>query len=146
MKCIKCGETREAEFYPSCIKRRDYRCKRCVYAGQRKWVKAHIEWCREYKRNYMRNYNRENPEHRRESSKRRYANNPELQYERRKRYAQANPQRQRAHGYALEAFPEAQVCEIGDCTELGERHHDDYSKPYEIRWLCRKHHKELSRI
>lgn len=24
-----------------------------------------------------------------------------------------------------------------------DAHHDDYAKPYEIRWLCRKHHNAL---
>ena len=24
-----------------------------------------------------------------------------------------------------------------------EMHHDDYEKPYDIRWLCALHHKEL---
>lgn len=34
-----------------------------------------------------------------------------------------------------------QPCEI--CGEKkAEAHHDDYSKPLEIRWLCKKHHSE----
>jgi hypothetical protein len=32
-------------------------------------------------------------------------------------------------------------CEV--CAELKvEAHHDDYTKPYDVRWLCGKHHKE----
>lgn len=43
---------------------------------------------------------------------------------------------------AWNAFPEAQPCSIDKCVVLGERHHDDYSKPLEIRWLCKFHHEE----
>ncbi len=32
----------------------------------------------------------------------------------------------------------AQPCEI--CGAKADGHHDDYSKPLEVRWLCRKHH------
>jgi hypothetical protein len=37
-----------------------------------------------------------------------------------------------------------QPCE--KCGSRGQSHHDDYSKPLEIRWLCTKHHGEVHRI
>ncbi len=33
-------------------------------------------------------------------------------------------------------------CEICKVVENVEAHHDDYTKPLDIRWLCRKHHRE----
>jgi hypothetical protein len=29
-------------------------------------------------------------------------------------------------------------CEV--CGELAQMHHDDYSRPLDVRWLCREHH------
>ncbi len=44
---------------------------------------------------------------------------------------------------------EPQPCEVCGSTVRVVAHHDDYSKPLEIRWLCRSHHgllhAELSR-
>lgn len=35
----------------------------------------------------------------------------------------------------------AQPCEI--CGEVkADAHHDDYAKPIDVRWLCRRHHKQ----
>lgn len=33
-------------------------------------------------------------------------------------------------------------CEKQPCTTKSEAHHDDYSKPLEVHWMCRKHHLE----
>jgi hypothetical protein len=32
------------------------------------------------------------------------------------------------------------LCEVCDVPEV-ESHHDDYTKPREVRWLCVKHHR-----
>ena len=35
-----------------------------------------------------------------------------------------------------------QICEVAGCSQIGEGHHADYSKPLDVQWLYRKHHKE----
>lgn len=38
-----------------------------------------------------------------------------------------------------------QPCEVCGAAKA-EAHHDDYSKPLNVRWLCRLHHLELHRL
>lgn len=33
-------------------------------------------------------------------------------------------------------------CEVCGAVKV-ESHHDDYSKPFDVRWLCHRHHCEL---
>jgi len=33
-------------------------------------------------------------------------------------------------------------CKIRDCDVLAEAHHEDYSQPYNVVWLCKQHHTE----
>ena len=75
-----------------------------------------------------------------------YSQNAESHRKKRLAYAKADPQRHNAQCLAWKTFRVAQPCSVSGCSELGERHHEDYSKPKEIVWLCKKHHKMLSRI
>lgn len=34
-----------------------------------------------------------------------------------------------------------QPCEMADCAAKSGMHHDDYTKPLAVRWLCTKHHR-----
>lgn len=45
-----------------------------------------------------------------------------------------------ANVYQRRGLLKINTCEI--CGKKAEKHHDDYSKPLEVRWLCREHHLE----
>ena len=56
------------------------------------------------------------------------------------------PERVKARDVLIHAIKDGRI-QRGRCEECGEEnaqaHHDDYSKPLEVRWLCRKHHAEI---
>lgn len=64
-----------------------------------------------------------------------------LEYQRNRRAR--NPQKYYAHSAVHNALSagvlEKEPCEICGNQKV-EAHHDDYSKPLDVRWLCRKHH------
>ena len=115
-------------------------------------VPAHLSlsccpvWCKECLKIYTREYHRNHPELNTASYRRWRENHLEEARQQRLEYAKNNRGQHNAIALAQKYFPERQICEIEGCFELGERHHDDYSRPKEIRWLCKKHHKELHRI
>jgi hypothetical protein len=54
-----------------------------------------------------------------------------------------DPEKVRARRILMQAKLRGKVtpqpCEVCGATKI-EAHHDDYSKPFEVRWLCRVHH------
>ena len=60
-----------------------------------------------------------------------------------KRNKKTHKDRSRIQNQACQEHPERQQCSIEGCNGLGERHHEDYSKPKEITWLCKYHHEEI---
>lgn len=59
-------------------------------------------------------------------------------------WATRNQDKRAAHVILGNAVRDGRVekkpCE--KCGAKAEAHHDDYSKPLDVRWLCDKHHKE----
>jgi hypothetical protein len=58
----------------------------------------------------------------------------------------ANPIKVRAHAAVAKALRDG-ILKRGKCEDCGsfrvEAHHDDYDKPLDVRWLCRRHHVEF---
>jgi ribosomal protein S27AE len=65
-----------------------------------------------------------------------------------KRYAAKNPSKIRAHAIISNKIRtgsiERQPCEMCGAGKT-HGHHDDYSKPLEVRWLCRRCHYDWHR-
>ena len=60
-------------------------------------------------------------------------------------YAKRHPEKCKAHSMVNRAIAAGSltrdVCEV--CGDKNPHaHHDDYSKPLEVRWLCKTHHNE----
>lgn len=57
----------------------------------------------------------------------------------------ANLDKRKVHGIVAYRIKIGELtrlpCEVCG-NEKSEAHHDDYEKPLEVRWLCRKHHAE----
>jgi hypothetical protein len=71
--------------------------------------------------------------------------NPEMVREHHRRWMAANREKRSAYNAVYRALKAGRLerpdtCEIAGCRERPEAHHDDYSKPLDVRWLCRQHH------
>lgn len=81
----------------------------------------------------------------------RYCRSCHNAYEREHRKPQTEEQRERgvcrsyANVYKSRGRLVPEPCEACGSTANVEMHHDDYTRPLDVRWLCRPHHVLLSR-
>lgn len=127
--CFKCGEAKaRSEFYkhPQMADGLLGKCKECAKKDVRDNYFADIPKRQEYERN---------------RSQRKLRKEMKLEYQRRSRAK--HPTRNAGYLQVHRAIASGQItrkpCEVcGDPNS--HAHHDDYSKPLDVRWLCRKHH------
>lgn len=69
-------------------------------------------------------------------------------HKRKRKPAKRNPKAERAgnitrnaiiHGFLIRS----KKCSVDGCTNKPQSHHEDYSKPLDVTWLCGMHHMRL---
>lgn len=129
-ECFKCGKTkRAAEFYkhPQMGDGRLGKCKECTIADVQKYYSKTFPDRQEYERRRFKN-----PERKAKVA----------EYQRRMRAA--NPERTKARSSVSNAVRDGKIKKLpcGVCgSTKSEAHHKDYSKPLDVQWLCRPHHR-----
>lgn len=128
--CMRCGAIKPlAEFYthPNMPDGHLNKCKPCTCAD----VRANRRTKLEYYRAYDRKRYRADPE------RRAYA------VAMAKRMADEHPERRAARTAVNNAIRDGRLtrgtCEVCGAVKV-EAHHDDYSRPLDVRWFCTKHH------
>ncbi len=115
-------------------KRGNYVCRICLRASTRRSYRKHIE----KRRAQARAYQVANPEKVRERMR-----------AARLRRGEEYQEKRRARDQVKESLLYGRLtkgpCEHADsnCRGRIEAHHDDYSRPLEVRWLCHAHHRHL---
>lgn len=117
-----------------------YRIYQKIY--QKKYRKTHKEELKIYWRNYQQT-------HKKEMSnlvKIWQRKNPDKVYDFFKRWRIKNPLKNKARTMVNNALYAGKI-KKSPCAVCGNNkvvaHHEDYSKPLEVIWLCKKHHLEL---
>lgn len=91
----------------------------------------------------MKEYQKNHQEQRKETLKRYYRNHKDSESARQKEYIENNREKYLAHtavrGAILRGKLHKHTCSVCG-AEKAEAHHDDYSKPLEVKWLCHKCH------
>ena len=121
-----------------------------VLAMRRRYALKHREEIRERDRKYR----SEHPDRRRKTNRISYFKYREerrrSQNEYSKTYCQTYrkiyPEKYRAHRLVTDAIGRGELVRQNCwCGKEGQAHHEDYAKPYQVVWLCRKHHAECHR-
>jgi hypothetical protein len=108
-------------------------------------------FCKECVRGRAKKYYQENKERAAKRQAEYAAKNPDVIARSRSSWATKNPEKRRAHSALNHEVRRGRTvkpksCEVCGAQEPLHAHHDDYSKPLEVRWLCQRHHVEIHRM
>ena len=142
--CRRCGVEKDiGSFYKHSRMLDGYLniCIDCTKARIKKHRDANIEKIRQYDKSRANDPKR--VQARLEYSK--TERGKEVTKKSRKKYLENYPMKRAAHVVTGNAIRDGRLIRETSCSECGsseniEGHHDDYSKPLDVRWLCRKCH------
>jgi len=117
--------------------------KICKHCGKNERIKKSSR-CRECYRIYTQKLRDNNREELREKSRDYFLNNKEKFSKSSKAWSRRNAEKNKAHCKVYRAIKSGELLkESCFCGEVEvEAHHEDYSKPLDVIWLCNPHHKQ----
>ena len=133
--------------------------KRCIHCGVEKplvefyrhkqMADGHLNKCKTCSRRHATANRNARLEEKRAYDRMRYRRDPYRHTQVKGFWQRINPIQKRCYRITSNALRDGRLkrglCE--DCgSEKVEAHHDDYEKPFEVRWLCRRHHIQLHKF
>ena len=114
-------------------------CRECCAAVKRSWQKKHAP----EENAKTRAYRAARRDYIRALARQAYWADPEGHRAIASVHSKSHPEENRAHARVHNALAAGKLtrkpCEV--CGAKAHAHHDDYSKPLDVRWLCPVHHK-----
>lgn len=156
--CFKCNKTKPlSDFYAHKQMADGHlnKCKECTkndvhihrsenieriqeYDRERGKLQHRKENCTIYRKNHLEEFAARNREY--------YHRDPSRVLAAKKLWAESNPEKRHAHNLVNAAVRDGKLLRL-PCSvcnnQKSEAHHEDYSRPLDVVWLCRKHHAEL---
>jgi hypothetical protein len=154
-RCARCSESKPlSAFYyvkrASGKSRYGAYCRPCVTAAHREWRTKNRERVLDGERRWR----AENSEHLSEQTRQWRARNPEAFAASSRAWKVRNPERiriqQRASFHVQQALKQGTLVRPSTCATCGKggsitAAHNDYSRPLDVRWLCRSCHSRWDR-
>jgi len=148
--CYKCKTVKPASDFACDASRKDghsHICRLCSSAKDREYYSKN----RNSKREKGRGRYWENPKKERDRVDRYRKNNPRKVYDYFKKKRIEQPEKNKARMAVFYAKRSGKIAVPSGCENCGastnlQAHHQDYSKPLDIKWLCPKCHNALTRI
>lgn len=142
--CSMCGEKKPLDAYYRNIDSRDGRTSKCKSCSSI----VHAQYKAENREKYLerkRKYNKEHKEERLQYKRDHYSGITASMREKLNAWKRNNREKVLAHKKVYNAIKSGKLvrmpCEICGVTTAVQAHHDDYSRPLDVIWLCQKHHK-----
>lgn len=147
--CRKCGEAKiQADFYFNRTHQSyDNTCKECRKSRVRENRREKLDYYQAYDRKRFRDLRETDPEaYQAKVSAGKGGPNVGRS---KQAWNERNPEKRRAHVEVLKAKRSGRLVAPENCQACGckhpriEAHHEDYSKPLDVMWLCSKCHAQL---
>lgn len=129
-----------------------YTCKKKKnvkeFRTDKRRLNGYSQPCKECDADKQRARYAKNPEKVRSFMREHYKRNKKKYHEKAAKWAKENPEKYSAHMKVRDAVKSGKLkrepCEVCGSMKV-EGHHEDYSKPLGVRWLCSIHHGEVHR-